>query len=226
MHQKIMQLVHARKGHFLLESGHHGDLWLDLELLCLHPEQVQPFASELAKRLASHRLEAVCGPLVEGAFVALLVAAELGVEFFYTERIETEDSENLFSVSYRLPAALWRKVQGKRIAIVNDVVNAGSAVRGTYADLQSHGAQTVAVAALLILGDSAEQLAKDWNVDLVRITSQPNAYWTPSECPLCAAGMPVEPHGGDGSQWKVIDANDLMSRGDQFLDEISCNKPR
>lgn len=29
-------------GHFLLESGHHGDLWLDLELLCLRPRQIEP----------------------------------------------------------------------------------------------------------------------------------------------------------------------------------------
>jgi orotate phosphoribosyltransferase len=196
MDQELMQLVHARKGHFLLESGHHGDLWLDLELLCLHPERVQPFASELAKRLTEHRLDAVCGPLVEGAFVALLVAVELGVEFIYTERLDTTDSKDLFSVGYRIPAALRREVHGKRIGIVNDVINAGSAVRGTYADLKSHGAQTVAVASLLTLGDSAEQLAKGWNIDLVRIASQPNTYWTPSECPLCSAGMPVERHDG------------------------------
>ena len=196
MHQELMELVHARKGHFLLESGHHGDLWLDLELLCLHPVRIQPFVSELAKRLTEHHLDAVCGPLVEGAFVALLVAVELGVEFMYTERLDTTDSKDLFSVRYRIPAAQQGMVHGKRIGIVNDVINAGSAVRGTYADLQSHGAQTVAVASLLTLGDSAEQLAKGWNADLVRIASQPNTYWPPSECPLCAAGMSLEKHGG------------------------------
>ena len=48
------QLIHARKGHFLLESGHHGELWLDLELLCLHPSRIQPFACELARRLSPY----------------------------------------------------------------------------------------------------------------------------------------------------------------------------
>jgi hypothetical protein len=28
----LMRLLPFRKGHFLLESGHHGDSWLDLEL--------------------------------------------------------------------------------------------------------------------------------------------------------------------------------------------------
>jgi orotate phosphoribosyltransferase len=192
MQEELMQLVRTRAGHFLLESGHHGSLWLELELLCLEPGRVQPFAAELTKRLAAHRVDAVCGPLVEGAFVALLVAAELGVEFYYTERIETADSDGLFPVNYRLPTSLRGRVHGKRVAIVNDVINAGSAVRGTYADLRCCGAQTVVLASLLILGDSAEQLVADWNIDLITIASQPNTLWKPSECRLCAAGMPLE----------------------------------
>ena len=196
MHEELMRLVHARQGHFLLESGHHGSLWLELELLCLEPARVQPLAAELAKRLAVYRLDAVCGPLVEGALVALLVAAELGVEFFYAQRLETANCDELYPVKYQLPAAQRRRIRGKRVAIVNDVINAGSAVRGAYADLQRCGAQTVVMASLLVLGDSAQQLAKDWNIDLLRIASQPNTVWTPSECPMCAAGMALAVHGG------------------------------
>ena len=28
--EQVMELLSGRKGHFLLESGHHGNLWLDL----------------------------------------------------------------------------------------------------------------------------------------------------------------------------------------------------
>jgi orotate phosphoribosyltransferase len=76
----------ARKGHFLLESGHHGDLWLDLESLCLRPQRVQIVAAELAEPLSKLEVDAVCGPLVEGAFVALMVALLLNVQFTYSER--------------------------------------------------------------------------------------------------------------------------------------------
>ena len=34
MASDLIDLIPARGGHFLLESGHHGELWLDLELLC------------------------------------------------------------------------------------------------------------------------------------------------------------------------------------------------
>jgi hypothetical protein len=38
----IRRLLAMRKVHFPLESGHHGDLWLDLELPCLRPKLVRP----------------------------------------------------------------------------------------------------------------------------------------------------------------------------------------
>ena len=33
----LLPLVNARSGHFAYESGHHSDLWLDLETLCESP---------------------------------------------------------------------------------------------------------------------------------------------------------------------------------------------
>src|SRR5260370_19002462 len=72
--EQVLELLSAKKGHFLLESGHHGDLWLDLEALCLRPQRVQRVAAELAEPLSKLQVDAVCGPLVAGAFVGLMVA--------------------------------------------------------------------------------------------------------------------------------------------------------
>ncbi|HEX8917284.1 MAG TPA: phosphoribosyltransferase family protein, partial [Chloroflexota bacterium] len=141
--------------------------------------------------LSGFSVDAVCGPLVEGAFVALMVASELDVEFYYTERFERE-SDHLFPVEYRIPDAQRARVQGKRLAIVNDVVNAGSAVRGTLADLQTCGAEPVAIGTLLVLGEAAARYAAEKNIPLISIATLPNHLWTPMECPLCASGSPVE----------------------------------
>ncbi len=185
-------MLPARRGHFRLESGHHGDLWLDLELLCLHPERVRPFAAELARRLGRHGIDAVCGPLVEGAFVALMVASELGVPFTYSERFVELQTDARYPVTYRIPRALRAAVDGKRVAIVDDVINAGSAVRGTFADLEACGATIVAVGALLVLGHSATRFAADNTLALETLSSLPNATWEPAECPLCARNIPLE----------------------------------
>ena len=116
MQEELMNLVRARRGHFLLESGHHGDLWLDLELLCLHPRCIQPFVAELARRLGAYCGGAVCGPLVEGAFVGLMVANELDVEFFYTEQLSKSKGSELFPVPYQIPKALRQRLSADALA--------------------------------------------------------------------------------------------------------------
>ena len=188
----MLRLVAARKGHFLLESGHHGDLWLDLELLCKHPKQTEPLCFTLAKRLLRFNIDVVCGPLIEGAFIGLFVASELGSSFVYSERFARSGKNGLFPAGYRLPDSLRRIVQGKRTAIVNDVINAGSSVRGTLEDLEVCGAKVVAIGTLLTLGDSIQQFANARNLGFESLAMLPNELWDPTACPLCMKGAPLE----------------------------------
>src|SRR5215469_14799204 len=160
MHEGILSLVNARRGHFAYESGHHGDLWLDLEMLCSEPKKLQPYVAELIGLIKPYAPDVVCGALVEGAFLALLVAVELGAGFAYAARWASEEDHKLWAVTYRVPPALHSAVAGKRVVIVNDVISAGSAVRGTYADLRRLRADVVAAAALAVLGDTFVQYAK------------------------------------------------------------------
>ena len=192
MKENFLSFVSARQGHFQFESGHHGDLWLDLQTLCLHSRELRPFVAQLAAKLSRHNVEVVCGPLVEGAFIALLVSLELGCDFVYAERFANAGRDGLFPVEYDLPKALHRAVKGKRVAIVNDVISAGSAVRGALADLREIGADVAAIGALLVLGDSFAAFAVGQHVVLEYIQKMPHNLWTPAECPLCVAGVPLE----------------------------------
>jgi orotate phosphoribosyltransferase len=192
MKETLLSLVRGRQRHFQLESGHHGDLWLPLETLCRHTREIRPLAVQLAAQLRQYKVAAVCGPLVEGAFIALLVSLELGCDFVYAERFANTTREGLYPVEYRLPKALHAAVKGKRVAIVNDVISAGSAVRGAFSDLQAMGANIVAIGALLALGDSIAGFAREHHAGLELLNRMPHNLWTPSECPLCAAGQPLE----------------------------------
>jgi orotate phosphoribosyltransferase len=167
-------------------------LWLELETLCMHPREIQAFATQLAANLRQHKVEAVCGPLVEGAFIALLVALELGCDFVYAERFANTVRKGLFPVEYHLPKPLRAAVEGKRVAIINDVISAGSAVRGAFSDLQSVGADVVVIGALLGLGDSIGKFAAEHQVALELLHQMPHNLWVPAQCPLCATGQPLE----------------------------------
>ncbi len=192
MHHDLFNLISARKGHFQLESGHHGALWLDLDPLFCSPARLQPFVNELADRLSRHNIHAICGPLTGGAFLAQSLAATLNFDFYYTERFFSSDPAALYPYGYRLPPALCESVRGKTVAIVDDVISAGSAVRGTLTALQSCGAIPVCMGALLVLGDAASALCAAQNIPLEQLSQLDYNLWPPPECPLCASGVPLE----------------------------------
>jgi orotate phosphoribosyltransferase len=179
----VAELVPQRRGHFRMESGFHTDRWLDLELLYVHPERLDPLVTRLSAQVATHPFDIVCGPLVEGAFLAIDVARRLSLPFTYSERLERA------AVEYRIPGALRDFVKGKRVAIVNDVISAGSAVGKTYDDLQTCGATPVAIAALLILGDWTKVFAADKKLALEALAFESFEKWKAEECPLCRAGV-------------------------------------
>lgn len=185
------ELVGMRQGHFRFESGHHAGRWLDLDPLFVRPERLRPFVSALAERLRPHAVDAVCGPLVGGAFVAQALAAELGAEFYFAERVAPADRDGMYGVRYRLPPSLGALVRGRRVAIVDDVISAGSAVRGTYADLVSHGAVPVVAGGLLVIGDAAAEFFAPHGIGVEAAARADAEFWTPAECPLCAAGVPL-----------------------------------
>jgi orotate phosphoribosyltransferase len=188
----FLSSVGARRGHFRYESGHHSDFWMDLETLCARPTTIQPFAEQLAQRLQQYDVDAVCGPMNEGALIALMVAAALDCEFTYAERFDNGGSESLYPVEYRLPRASRAIVRGKRVAIVNDVISAGSAVRGTFTNLASCNAEVVAVATLLVVGDTFEQFARSQHVPVETLSRETGHLWLPAECPLCRSGVPLD----------------------------------
>ncbi|MFI0355452.1 phosphoribosyltransferase family protein [Actinomadura sp. 9N407] len=183
-------MMGARRGHFRLESGHHGDLWLELDALFLRPARLRPAITSLAKRLAGHGVDMVCGPLSGGAFVAQMIAIGLDAEFSYTERVVAPQADALYSARYRLPDGI--PVAGRRVAVVDDVVNAGSAVRATLAALREGQAEPVAIGALLVLGRPAAALAEDQGLALETVTHLDNSLWKPQDCALCASGAPLE----------------------------------
>jgi orotate phosphoribosyltransferase len=188
----LIDLMGPRTGHFRFESGHHGDRWLDPDLLLIRPRVLRPYAGELAERLQRYRVEVVCGPLTGGAFLAQLVAEQGDVAFAFAERFAPPPSDALYPVRYRVPDALRGSLRDRTVAIVNDVTNAGSAVRGTYEDLVSCGARPVAFGTLLALGGWSSTFAVANHLGLEALETLENNLWTPAECPRCAAREPLE----------------------------------
>ncbi|HYR86596.1 MAG TPA: phosphoribosyltransferase family protein [Terriglobia bacterium] len=192
MNADILKGLPAREGHFLLESGYHTDLWLTLDALSVSPHDIAPLIRTLAARLRPHDVSGVCGPLVGGAFLAQALATELDVDFYFTAPAASGAAPGLFGAEYRMAAELQQRVRGRRIALVDDVISAGSSVRATAAAVAAAGGSTAVVGTLLVLGTIALEHFAGLAIPVESLAQRHFSLWEPSACPLCGTGMTLE----------------------------------
>jgi orotate phosphoribosyltransferase len=194
----LFELISARRGHFQLESGYHGELWFDLDSLFAIPRMIDPLVAQLADSIRRYDVAAVCGPLLGGAFLAQLVARKLEVEFCFTQRAMPQGAQGLYQAEYRLPPAFFERLRGQEVAMVDDVMSAGSALRGTYSELKAHGAIPVVAGALLVLGDTGAAFFDANRIAVETVVREDYSLWLPAQCPLCASGTALEDVATDG----------------------------
>jgi orotate phosphoribosyltransferase len=187
----LLDLVTGRRGHFRLESGLHAALWLDLDPLFVNVRRLEPFLGALVDALRPHDISVVCGPMVGGAFLAQLLAERLRAEFAYAERVG-RSSEGLFRAEYRIPPSLGARLTGRRVAIVDDVMSAGSSLRSTHAALAQCDAIPIVVGALFVLGATGTDYFEANGLPVVSAGRAEFESWAPTECPLCRDGAPLE----------------------------------
>ena len=192
---ELLATLPIRNGHFLLESGYHTDTWLSLDLLFVNPSRIAPMVTELAERLRCHEWSAVCGSLMGGAFLAQTLATVLDTAFYYTEPMAASRRAGLFAVEYRLPPGLRQRARGLRVAVVDDVISAGSSVRATVAALSAAGASIAVVGSLMTLGDVGRTHFASLGVPLESLAHRDLTLWKPADCPLCRDRSPLEDPG-------------------------------
>ena len=184
MESEVIRLARPRHGHFELGTGYHGDLWLNLDALFLRPARLRPSIRYLAERVAGHRIEAVCGPSDGGAFLAQALADVLDVAFLPACRSPAPGG-------YSLPSGVRGEIGGWQIALVDDAINAGTAVRACHALLRGAGAVPVAMAALLALGRAPGMFADRLSLPFHAVAVLPGQVWPAGDCPLCVGGSPL-----------------------------------
>ena len=189
----ILSALPARSGHFLLESGYHTDLWLTLDALFLEPAGTAPLVAALADKLRPHAVTAVCGPLLGGAFLAQALAGTLGARFYYTEPAPASaDASGLFTAAYRLPAEQRRRIRGERVAVVDDLISAGSSTRATIAAIAAADASAIVVGTFFVLGDEGLSHFSSRHLPVETLGQRAFNLWTPADCPLCRTNLRLE----------------------------------
>ena len=190
--------------HFVYVTGEHGDGWIDKDAIFPDTRKVSRLAALLAEALAGRELDVVCGPATGGLIVSQWTAHHLGLPSVFAEHAKetgyhpADASPGPLRPPFVLRRGYDARVKGKRVLVVDDVVNTGESVAETVAAVRGSGGSPVAVAALCTRGNAGPgDVGCDDFVYLVEIEIP---SWPAAECELCRRGVPVNTryaHGAD-----------------------------
>jgi len=183
--------------HFVYISGHHGSGWVDKDAIFLRPDRVRRLTQLLADAVRRIQPEILCGPAVGGLIVAQWTAFALELPAVFAEHDVRRSIDELRG-PFGLHRGFNRQVAGRRVLVVDDIVNTGQSLRQTVSAVRAAGGTVLAAAALVDRGNvDAAGLGVPEYVYLLEYAI-PN--WPAADCPLCKQHVPVNTlhaHGQD-----------------------------
>jgi orotate phosphoribosyltransferase len=163
------------EGHFRLSSGRHSDRFVQKFRLLEEPRLLEPVAREIAARFRDASPTVVVGAAVGGILLAYEVARQLGTKSIFVEK---EQGVPMLRRGFAL-------VGEDRALIVEDVVTTGLSVNETMAVVRAAGATIVGVGIVVARGPVPSGVPSFALLDL------PLESYDESDCPQCAAGLPI-----------------------------------
>jgi len=193
-----------RGDHFVYINGDHGEGWIAKDAIFPDTDRASELCSMLAEALRPRQLDVVLGPATGGLIVSQWTAHHLGLPSVFAEHAKDHgyDPSAASPGPLRPPFVLRRgydrMVAGKRVLVVDDVVNTGESVAETAAATRAAGGHVVTVAALCTRGNaSPDDVGCD---DFVYLTEVEIPSWPEAGCELCRRRVPINTeyaHGAD-----------------------------
>lgn len=170
------------KGHFLMKSGRHADLFLQCAHLIERAEITEKLCRALAESCQGCRCDVVMAPALGGLIFGYEVSRVLGKRFIYCERREGV-------MTLRRGFQLG---QGSRVLLVEDMVATGGSVREVMEIVRAGGGEVVHIAALV----DSTQGQLHFGAPFTALCHARVHRYDPADCPLCRSGVPLSPPKG------------------------------
>ncbi len=165
------------RGHFLLSSGLHSDIYLQSALVLQHPTHAEALCRDLAKPFKGDGVQVVLAPAIGGILVAHEVARALGARCLFGER---EGGVMRLRRGFGLE-------HGERCLVVEDVITTGGSTREVIKVVEDAKGTLVGVGALI---DRSGGTAT-FPVKKAALATLTVPTYKPEDCPLCKAGTPA-----------------------------------
>lgn len=174
--------------HFVYISGDHGSGWIDKDTIFIDPRRARRLGELLAGVIGPLGAEVICGPATGGLIVAQWTAVALQLPAVFAEHDSPRSAKELRG-KFDLHRGFDRIVAGRKVIVVDDVVNTGHSVRQTVAAVQTSGGNVLGVAALVDRGNVDAAAIGTARYDYLLEVDIPD--WPAEECPLCREQKPI-----------------------------------
>jgi orotate phosphoribosyltransferase len=177
--------------HVVYTSGRHGSAYVNKDAVYPDTARVAELCALLAAAVRDAGIEVVCGPAMGGIILAQWTGHHLDRPAVYAEK--AADGSMVLRRGYD------RLVAGRRVLVVEDVLNTGGSLRATVRAVEGAGGTVVAAAALCNRGGVR---AADLGVPrLVTLLELPLDSFDATDCPLCRARVPINTDVGKGREF-------------------------
>ncbi|MBM2825746.1 MAG: orotate phosphoribosyltransferase [Dehalococcoidales bacterium] len=166
------------EGHFLLTSGLHSPVYWEKFLVLQYPSYTEQLCAVIASHFRKEQVEVVAGPTTGGVILAYEVARQLGLRGIFAEN--KEGGGRAFKRGFSIKP-------GERVLIVDDILTTGSSIREVIAAVTEKGGNIVGIGVLV---DRSER-SVDFGVPLFSCHRAATITYSPKNCPLCAAKIPL-----------------------------------
>lgn len=172
------------KGHFLLTSGRHSDVYLEKFRLLEKPEVLDRLGELLAGEFTGEKVSAVLGAAVGGILLSHAAARALGTRGIFAERV---NGKLALRRGFQLTAA-------DAVLIVEDIITTGRSVQELIDLARNREARLVGVACLVDRSESGISFDPPTRI----LLRYPVQSWDGNSCPLCRKEIPLESRGSKG----------------------------
>jgi len=169
------------RGHFLLTSGRHSDVYFEKFMLLQHPEVLTELCARLAALFPRRQIQTVVGPTLGGALIAYELARQLDSRAVYAE---ADGDRRVLRRGFTLDP-------GERILICDDILTTGRSLREVA--LMAEGYRSEIMGLTVLLDRSGGKTRFDYTLEA--LASVEAASWDPADCPLCKKGEALTQRG-------------------------------
>lgn len=179
---QILESIDAVKhGHFVLSSGKHSDIYIQMALALQHYDITVDIAEDLVALFSDQMVDVVIGPAVGAVILSYEVARLMEARSIYTEK--DENGKMILKRGFELNP-------GDHVLIVEDVYATGKSVNEIAEIVKHNGATLCGVAAVVNLSKQKSPKVKSKKLNsLIRIKSN---FYDKEKCPMCANKEPID----------------------------------